>query len=55
MCWLLSWTTRSLPENGYLEKTEDRKGSPYRITDKERPYLAGELDASDLEVSDESE
>ncbi|WP_455449789.1 transcriptional regulator [Natrinema thermotolerans] len=37
-----------LADHGLLEKTEDRKGSPYKITDKGRAYLRGELDAEDL-------
>ncbi|WP_193788377.1 transcriptional regulator [Halovivax asiaticus] len=38
-----------LAENGYLEKAEEGKGSPYKITEKGRAYLAGDLDADDLE------
>lgn len=39
----------TLAEYGLLEKTEDGKGSPYKITEKGREYLEGELDASELE------
>ena len=40
----------NLEERGLLEKT-DEKRAYYRITDKGRAYLAGELDADDLEKS----
>lgn len=42
-----------LEEVGLLEKTEDSRGSPYKITDKGRSYLSGELEADDLEPTDE--
>nr|WP_049920334.1 hypothetical protein [Halobiforma nitratireducens] len=38
-----------LADHGLLEKTEDGKGSPYRITEKGRAYLEGDLDAEELE------
>ncbi|WP_049895391.1 hypothetical protein [Halopiger xanaduensis] len=38
-----------LAEHGLLEQTEDGKGSPYKITEKGRAYLSGDLDAADLE------
>jgi predicted transcriptional regulator len=37
-----------LVDNGLLEKVEDQKGY-YAITNRGRAYLAGELDADDLE------
>lgn len=40
-----------LVENGMLEKVDESKGY-YEITDKGRAYLAGELDADDLETSE---
>ncbi len=39
---------RELAEHGLLEKAEDKRGY-YRITDRGRAYLAGELDADELE------
>lgn len=41
----------ALAEHGLLEKTDGGKGSPYKITEKGRAYLEGELDADDLEVN----
>lgn len=41
-----------LAENGLLEKVDETKGY-YRITDRGRAYLAGDLDASDLEDDEE--
>ncbi|SFC65151.1 hypothetical protein SAMN05444422_11338 [Halobiforma haloterrestris] len=37
-----------LADHGLLEKTEDGKGSPYRITEKGWAYLEGDLDAEEL-------
>jgi len=37
-----------LEENGLLEKVDPDRGY-YRITDRGRAYLAGDLDADDLE------
>ncbi len=37
-----------LEEHGLLEKAEDKRGY-YAITDRGRAYLAGELDADELE------
>ncbi|MFC3960355.1 winged-helix domain-containing protein [Halovivax cerinus] len=42
-----------LDDHGLIRQTED--GGYYEITEKGRAYLDGELDASDLEDSDESE
>jgi predicted transcriptional regulator len=39
---------RKLAENGLLERVDEAKAM-YRITEKGRKYLAGELDAEDLE------
>lgn len=39
---------RILAENGLLERVDESKAM-YRITEKGRKYLAGELDASTLE------
>lgn len=38
-----------LSKHNLLEKTEDGKGSPYRITRKGSAYLSGDLDIEDLE------
>lgn len=43
---------QNLAELGLLEATDGRSGY-YRITDKGKEYLAGDLDAEDLETSDE--
>ena len=43
---------RKLPELGLLEKADETRGY-YRITEKGQAYLAGELDAEDLEKPDE--
>ena len=37
-----------LADHGLLEKVEEKRGY-YRITDRGRAYLAGELEADDLE------
>lgn len=37
-----------LSEHGLVEKTSEKRGY-YRVTDRGRDYLAGNLDASDLE------
>lgn len=37
-----------LADEGLLERAEDKRGY-YRITDRGRAYLAGDLDAGDLE------
>lgn len=39
---------RKLAEEGLMERVDETKGY-YRITEKGRKYLAGELDASELE------
>ncbi|OVE85185.1 helix-turn-helix domain-containing protein [Natronolimnobius baerhuensis] len=39
----------TLADHGLLEKAGDGKGSPYKITNKGRAYLAGDLEADDLE------
>jgi predicted transcriptional regulator len=41
---------RKLADEGLLKKVDEKKGY-YEITDRGRSYLAGDLDASDLEDS----
>ncbi|WP_128478599.1 ArsR family transcriptional regulator [Halorussus pelagicus] len=41
-----------LADHGLLEKVEGKRGY-YRITDRGRAYLAGDLDAEDLESDEE--
>ncbi|SEQ94520.1 helix-turn-helix domain-containing protein [Natrinema salaciae] len=41
-----------LEDHGLLRKVDDSRGY-YRITDRGRAYLEGELDAADLELSDD--
>jgi predicted transcriptional regulator len=43
----ISWRCKTLAEHGLLERHEDVPG--YRITEKGRAYLAGDLDVEDLE------
>lgn len=43
---------RRLPDRGLLEKVDGGRGY-YRITDKGRAYLAGDLDAEDLTEPDD--
>lgn len=43
---------RKLTKRGLLKKTDDNKGY-YRLTDKGRAYLAGDLEAEDLEIDEE--
>ncbi|QCC58382.1 helix-turn-helix transcriptional regulator [Natrinema thermotolerans] len=50
-----STVKRRLPvlvDHGLLEKVDDDRGY-YRITDRGRAYLEGELDAEDLEPSED--
>jgi len=41
-----------LADNGLLERVEEKRGY-YRITEKGRQYLSGDLDASELENDDD--
>lgn len=43
---------RKLPEFGLLERVDDDRAY-YRITDKGRAYLSGDLEANDLENGEE--
>jgi predicted transcriptional regulator len=42
---------RGLENSGLLQKVDEQRGY-YRITEKGRDYLSGELDAKDLERED---
>ncbi|WP_348606961.1 RQC domain-containing protein [Halobaculum rarum] len=43
---------RKLPERGLLEKIDEKRGY-YKITEKGRAYLAGEITSSDLKTDEE--
>lgn len=42
----------NLPERGLLERVEEDRAY-YRLTDKGRAYLAGDLDADDLRLDED--
>lgn len=48
-----SWVSRRLSKLVKAELIEVNDGSYYQITEKGRAYLAGELDAEDLEAGEE--